>query len=265
MILQSPRVVLKRNRNRRVASSLLENFFSPFLEHEKKKKKRKNRRKAIIQTSDFSTGPLIRCARLLAPRNPGSRKCLSGNRGTSSRQTFPSEARSVSWPCPKNMHEYRSPPFNPRESEGLGAISENVAISPGRFFRLHNFSSCLISHRIPPFPSRLVLPLPPPPSISLSISPRKDGPSTSFASLRSTIPLLSIPLPPSTCCSLLFLFSFLLSRFLSFKYSSSSKKEGVEAVGKHGMDLERVEKKGAAASSSGIVFAPAIPRKRARE
>lgn len=41
MILQSPRVVLKRNRNRRVASSLLENFFSPFLEHEKKKKKGK--------------------------------------------------------------------------------------------------------------------------------------------------------------------------------------------------------------------------------
>lgn len=133
------------------------------------------------------------------------------------------------------MHEYRSPPFNPRESEGLGAISENVAISPGRFFRLHNFSSCLISHPIPPFPSRFAslhpLPLPLPPFRSQFLRERTALP---LRSPRYAPPFLSFQFlfPPSTCCSLLFLFS---SRDF-FRSNILSKKEGVEAVGKHGMD-----------------------------
>lgn len=252
---------------------------SSLFEHEtlkKKKKRRKNGREPIIQTSDFSTGPLIRGARLLAPREIHARASVS--RATAARPPdrhfLPRHVAS----CGRarricTSHERRTsstvpppppPPFNPRESEGLGAISE-TSRSPRDVSSGYTTSSCLISliSIPPPFPSRFVLLL----SLrfALNFSAKGRPFPTSFASLRSTIPLFSISSPSSTsCCS-----CFFFSSSRDFFRSNISKRVGIEAVGKQGGFWWEKRRKGLRDSlkrgPGGSFFAPAETSSRVNE
>lgn len=249
---------------------------SSLFEHETLKKKKKEEKWQGTNNSDvrlLNRTTHSRRAFTRSRRNPRPCKCLSGNRGTSSRQTFPSEARSVLRPCPKNMHvpndarvpfhhpRLRSPPFNPRESEGLGAISE-TSRSPRDVSSGYTTSSCLISliSIPPPFPSRFVLLL----SLrfALNFSAKGRPFPTSFASLRSTIPLFSISSPSSTsCCS-----CFFFSSSRDFFRSNISKRVGIEAVGKQGGFWWEKRRKGLRDSlKRGPGGSFSRPRKRARE
>lgn len=245
---------------------------SSLFEHETLKKKKKEEKWQGTNNSDvrlLNRATHSRRAFTRSRRNPRPCKCLSGNRGTSSRQTFPSEARSVLRPCPKNMHvpnDARVVPFP--ASALLPSIRANRRASgrspkrrdlPGTFLPVTQpllvLSPSSRSHRHFHLVSSSSSP-----SVSLSISPRKDGPS--FASLRSTIPLFSISSPSSTSCySCFFFFS---SR--DFFRSNISKRVGIEAVGKQGGFWWEKRRKGLRDSlKRGPGGSFSRPRKRARE
>lgn len=154
-----------------VFESLSAKIDPAFLEHETFKRKKKGKKWQGTNNSDvrlLNRATHSKRAFTRSTRNPRSCKCLSGNRGTSSRQTFPSEARSVLWPCPKNMHvpnEYRSFPLPPlllpsiRANRRASGRSLKRRDLPGTFLPVTQLSSCLIFliSIPPPFPSRFVL------------------------------------------------------------------------------------------------------------
>lgn len=206
---------------------------SSLFEHEtlkKKKKRRKNGREPIIQTSDFSTGPLIRGARLLAPGEIHARASVS--RATAARPPdrhfLPRHVAS----CGRarricTSHERRTsstvppspPPLSSLQSARIGGPRgdlRNVAISPGRFFRLHNLFLSYLPHLDPTAISISFRPPPLPPFRSQFLRERTTLPyfvrlvTLHHSSLFNFFPVVDFVLQ-------LFLF-LLLSRFLSFKY-----------------------------------------------
>ena len=181
---------------------------SSLFEHEtlkKKKKRRKNGREPIIQTSDFSTGPLIRGARLLAPREIHARASVS--RATAARPPdrhfLPRHVAS----CGRarricTSHERRTsstvppspPPLSSLQSARIGGPRgdlRNVAISPGRFFRLHNLFLSYLPHLDPTAISISFRPPPLPPFRSQFLRER-----TALRSPRYAPPFLSFQFLP---------------------------------------------------------------------
>ena len=199
---------------------------SSLFEHEtlKKKKRRKNGREPIIQTSDFSTGPLIRGARLLAPGEIHARASVS--RATAARppdrhflpRHVASCGRARRICTSRTTHEYRSTtPASSLQSARIGGPRgdlRNVAISPGRFFRLHNLFLSYLPHLDPTAISISFRPPPLPPFRSQFLRERTTLPyfvrlvTLHHSSLFNFFPVVDFLLQ-------LFLF-FLLSRFLSF-------------------------------------------------
>lgn len=180
---------------------------SSLFEHETLKKKKKEEKWQGTNNSDvrlLNRATHSRRAFTRSRRNPRPCKCLSGNRGTSSRQTFPSEARSVLRPCPKNMHvpnDARVVPFHhPRLLPSIRANRRASGRSPkrrdlpGTFLPVTQpllvLSPSSRSHRHFHLVSSSSSP-----SVSLSISPRKDGPSP-LRSPRYAPPFLSFQFLP---------------------------------------------------------------------
>lgn len=181
---------------------------SSLFEHEtlKKKKRRKNGREPIIQTSDFSTGPLIRGARLLAPGEIHARASVS--RATAARppdrhflpRHVASCGRARRICTSRTTHEYRSTtpasallPSIRANRRALGRSPKRRDL-PGTFLPVTQpllvLSPSSRSHRHFHLVSSSSSP-----SVSLSISPRKDGPSP-LRSPRYAPPFLSFQFLP---------------------------------------------------------------------